>query len=122
MWIIADAQKVATDLNDLVVKANCHIGLAGSVLFSGRSHNDLDLVILPLNPPFGPPDYAQALELVKTYFRASSNHDGEWQGQQLHVNPSVETCVPGRTTDFYRFFYQEDKIVDIIIVRKEPSV
>ena len=122
-WTLAEAQVVADQLNGLVVEANCHIGMAGGVLLSGSSDNDLDLVLLPLNPPFGPPDYDLARAKILGYMKDTGTQvvgltQGFWMHQvAVKDGASVAEEVENRTTDFYRYYYQGDMPIDVIIVR-----
>jgi hypothetical protein len=47
-WILDDALEFIRDKQPNFKKLNYHLALAGSVLNSGQSDNDLDIIILPL--------------------------------------------------------------------------
>lgn len=48
-WTIEEAQALAAHLLPHLLSMGFHLGIAGSVALVGRSDNDLDLIVYPLN-------------------------------------------------------------------------
>lgn len=58
-WYIEDAIYYIREINEIIQKFDFHLGLIGSVLIKGESHNDLDVAILPYEGEEKKPNYVK---------------------------------------------------------------
>lgn len=49
LWTLEDALAVVRDLQFKALQCGYHLALAGGVLNKGYSHNDLDVIVMPLD-------------------------------------------------------------------------
>lgn len=105
MWGLSDALEVIRPLQFKALQFGFHLALAGGVLNKGMSHNDLDIIVMPLD--------SAKLDYFDKFLAVAEKYLGERttiDKSQPHSSPDGE--------NLYRFTDAQGRIVDLLIYRR----
>ncbi len=95
MWDSEEGLKLASQMEEkLSKKCLCHFALGGSVMYSGSSNKDLDLIVYPHNSQGTSDKSVIVKELEKLGFVPKLD------GSKYYNHPAVVTTKDGRRVDF----------------------
>ncbi len=108
MWTLQSALEFIAELSPLVREVGYELALAGSVLKSGGSNNDLDIIVFPTTTAH---QHVEALELALRFFGLKKRFTREFvQGKWREGGSTDEKHV--------EIWYDSlDRRVDIFLLR-----
>lgn len=102
MWTLSQAQRLVSELHDVVWDVDYHICVGGSVLYQGSAEKDLDLFFLPLNGfERRPEDIYNVLDGVFGPLRSLRDSPDYAAGNPWHIQNSYKGSYCGKRVDLF---------------------